>query len=185
MAERNGSNGDALSPAAAQQTGLKPTQAVHRQFLNEVTELWARHCRPDEIRAIMRKERGLSRHATDRYIRAARDRVVKASQIPIEQLVARSYATYARIVRAPLEGKGSATNSERIAAQRAIDDLFSLQKARKVALTTTEGEDVLQSLVARMTPEELNAADMIGRLVEEAERGETLKLEGKGDADPN
>lgn len=180
MPEPKDSNGNGLSPAAAQHSGLKPTQAEHRQYLNEVTELWARHCRPDEIRRVMRERRGLSRHATDRYIRPARDRMVKAVHLPIEELAAKSLATYVRRIVAAetaLQAKAlDAVDHARyaniiISAQKAIDDLFGLPRAKKVAFTTTDGQDVMPAVVAALPPELLDAMDEVGRLYEEAERG--------------
>lgn len=178
MAKSKGSNGESQSAVARQNAGTKPTEREQRQRFREAQALLARRYRPEEVSAALQDKWGMGHTAADRYVRAARDSMVEVSREPIAELLAASVATYDRVLQDP-----KATNSEIISAQKAKDDLYGLQQARKIAhqFTTTDGQDVLQGVVDRMTPEQLEVYSQIGGLFEEAERGEihsTQALEG-------
>lgn len=169
---------------------IKPTQAEHRERLNATIELWARHRTPSQIRQALRDKWGMSKTAADRYIRVARDRCVQFSSVPPQEMVAKSYATYVRRIAAAekklLDESLDPVDHARYArividAQKCIDDLFSLQKAKKVALTTVEGDDVLEAVVKELSQEQLLVLSLIGERLEEAERSRPRLPGSNGD----
>lgn len=168
MAKSSDDNGNGQSAVTEQNARIKPTQREQRQRFRDAMALHARGCRPKESRAALQDKWGMCNRVAGRYIRAARDCAIEYSQVPLADLIAQSHSTYLAILQDP-----QASRTERIAAQRAIDDLFALPKARKVAITTAEGDDVMVAFVDRMTSEQLALYDEIGEMLEAADRGET------------
>lgn len=171
MPKPNDSNGKGRAGVP----GQKPTQAGARQRQRDAVELIVRGCRRDEVRKALMDKWGMSDTAADRWIRVAHDSILEISHQPLAQLIALSHETYNLVLKDP-----NASNRDKISAQKAIDELYGLPRAKKVALTTKEGDDVFRAVAASLSPEELAVAGVIGQRIEAAERGEKpLMIEGK------
>lgn len=119
--------------------------------------------RRSEIIRFFRTQYSLAPRTVAHYIRRARKRLVSASEKSTDDLRAESYAWYMDVLRRDDVDVGT-----KLVARRAVDDLLGLQKPKKIAPTTSDGEDLLDLVVNALSREELQAIEKAGMLAEEA-----------------
>ena len=117
--------------------------------------------RKSEIKRAFAAQHGIKHRQVGRYIRLAHKELVAATDKSLDELVAESYGLYMRIIQDP-----DATARDKIAARKCADDLLGLPKAKKIALTTVAGDDMLDVVVEKLSWEQMKAIDEVAKIAE-------------------
>ena len=105
----------------------KPTNIEVEQRIEAAYLLLAQRRVITQIHAIFAKEYGLDWHTTNRYLSRARDRMLKESGSTKAEQRQNSFHTYLSVIRDP-----RSKSSDKIQAQRSIDDLLALPEPKTV-----------------------------------------------------
>ena len=151
----------------AEATPRKTTHAERVRRVSIVIRMLLEGRRTGEVKKYCQKHWGIRHTQALRYVRYARDELMRQTGQPKEQLQADSFAWYLSVLRST-----KAKVSDKISARKAADELMGLQAPKLIAQTTSTGEDLMDAVIDRMSVADLEALNRMAEAAETVEREE-------------
>jgi len=139
----------------------KATKEEHKARVTFTVKLLIEGRHKSWIKNYFRTQYGVSGWTAERYMRLARNRLVAATQVPKDELIAQSFGFYMDVL-----GDQKADRKHKLAARKAADDLLGLQAPKKIAPVMPDGDKPYELVVKSMSDEELEAIATVEQIAE-------------------